>query len=63
MFQKFEAPVGFRVLTWFLTHPAGEIHVNKLAQEIGVSLKNRRYPGSTNKEECYRAGCLLHRSP
>jgi|BioPla2DNA2_1021312.scaffolds.fasta_scaffold19084_5 hypothetical protein len=59
MFQKFEAPVGFRVLT----HPAGEIHVNKLAREIGVSLKNRRYPGSVNKEECSRAGCLLHRSP
>lgn len=24
-------------LTWFLTHPAGEIHINKLAREIGVS--------------------------
>ena len=37
MFQEFEKFVGFRVLAWFLTHPTGEIHINKLAREIGVS--------------------------
>ena len=37
MFREFEKFVGFRVLAWFLTHPTGEIHINKLAREIGVS--------------------------
>lgn len=37
MFGEFEKFVGFRVLAWFLTHPTGEIHINKLAREIGVS--------------------------
>jgi len=37
MFREFETFVGFRVLAWFLTHPTGEIHINKLAREIGVS--------------------------
>lgn len=37
MFQEFERFVGFRVLAWFLTHPTGEIHINKLARELGVS--------------------------
>ncbi len=37
MLREFEKFVGFRVLTWFLTHPTGEIHINRLAREIGVS--------------------------
>jgi len=37
MLREFEKFVGFRVLAWFLTHPTGEIHINKLAREIGVS--------------------------
>jgi len=37
MLQEFEKFVGFRVLAWFLTHPTGEIHINKLARELGVS--------------------------
>ncbi len=37
MLREFETFVGFRVLAWFLTHPTGEIHINKLAREIGVS--------------------------
>ena len=37
MFREFEKFVGFRILAWFLTHPTGEIHINKLAREIGVS--------------------------
>ena len=37
MFREFEKFVGLRVLTWFLTHPTGEIHINKLARELGVS--------------------------
>lgn len=35
--REFETFVGFRVLAWLLTHPTGEIHINKLAREIGVS--------------------------
>jgi len=37
MLREFEKFVGFRVLAWFLTHPTGEIHINKLARELGVS--------------------------
>ncbi|NLB00891.1 MAG: nucleotidyltransferase domain-containing protein [Methanomicrobiales archaeon] len=37
MLREFEKFVGFRVLAWFLTHPTGEIHINKLAREIAVS--------------------------
>ncbi len=37
MLREFKTFVGFRVLAWFLTHPTGEIHINKLAREIGVS--------------------------
>ncbi|BBL68590.1 nucleotidyltransferase domain-containing protein [Methanoculleus chikugoensis] len=37
MLCEFKKFVGFRILAWFLTHPTGEIHINKLAREIGVS--------------------------
>lgn len=37
MICEFEKFVGFRILVWFLAHPTGEIHINKLAREIGVS--------------------------
>ena len=37
MLREFEKFVGVRVLAWFLTHPTGEIHINKLARELGVS--------------------------
>ena len=37
MLREFEKFVGFQVLAWFLTHPSGEIHINKLARELGVS--------------------------
>jgi predicted nucleotidyltransferase len=37
MLREFETFVGFRILAWFLTHPTGEIHIKKLARELGVS--------------------------
>ncbi|RXE55374.1 DNA polymerase subunit beta [Methanoculleus taiwanensis] len=37
MIKEFQKFVGFRILAWFLTHPTGEIHINRLAREIGVS--------------------------
>jgi Mn-dependent DtxR family transcriptional regulator len=37
MLREFEKFVGFRVLARFLTHPTGEIHINKFARELGVS--------------------------
>ncbi|WP_054847318.1 hypothetical protein [Methanoculleus chikugoensis] len=57
MLCEFKKFVGFRILAWFLTHPpTGEIHINKLAREIGGQPGERQVVC-----RCFRAGRAPHR--